>query len=163
MAINLLRQEIITHARDFEGSGLSVGKSGNISVRFEQGFIITPTGFAYDELQSDHLAYCNMDGTLVEGEWAPSSEWPFHAAIYQAREDVKAIVHCHSSYATAIACNRQSIPAFHYMVAVAGGNTIECADYATFGTADLSAHVIEAIRQRKACLLANHGQLRVIA
>ncbi|MEQ8288640.1 MAG: class II aldolase/adducin family protein [Gammaproteobacteria bacterium] len=154
-----LREDIIDHARDFEASGLSVGKSGNISARYEQGFVITPTGFAYADLQPDNLAFCNMDGSLIDGDWAPSSEWPFHAAIYQAREDINAIVHCHSTYATAIACNRKPIPAFHYMVATVGGNSIECADYATFGSVELSRNAVQALGNRKACLLANHGQV----
>lgn len=159
MASQQLREDIITHARDFEASGLSVGKSGNISARCDSGFVITPTGFAYADLQPVDLAWCNMDGSLHDGDWAPSSEWPFHAAIYQTREDINAIVHCHSPYATAIACNRKSIPAFHYMVATVGGNSINCADYATFGSNELSRNAVKALANRKACLLANHGQV----
>lgn len=159
MASIRLKQEIIDKACAFKADGLSIAKSGNISVRCDKGFLITPTGFAYDELEPDDLTYCSFNGDIIEGEWAPSSEWPFHAAIYQAREDVQAIVHCHSPYATAIAATRRPIPAFHYMVAVAGGSRIECADYATFGSAELSDNALAALGDRNACLLANHGQL----
>ena len=156
-----LRKEIIAHACEFASGGLSVGKSGNISVRFEQGFLITPTGFSYEDLQPQHIAYCDLEGALLEGSYQPSSEWPFHAAIYKARQDIQAIVHCHSAYATALATTRRSIPPFHYMVAIAGGNRIECAEYATFGSTELSVNAVKALGERKACLLANHGQITV--
>lgn len=161
MATIRLRKEIIARACDFKADGLSVGKSGNISVRCDEGLLITPTGFAYEKLGPLDLSHCSFDGEILEGKWAPSSEWPFHAAIYQAREDVQAIVHCHSPYAAALACVRKPIPAFHYMVAVAGGHSIECADYATFGSVELSENALAALGERRACLLANHGQIAV--
>ncbi len=161
MASIRLKREIIATACDFNPSGLSVGKSGNISVRCDEGFLITPTGLAYTKLRIDDLVQCAYDGSVLEGGRLPSSEWPFHAAIYQAREDVNAIVHSHSPYATALACNRQPIPAFHYMVAIAGGDTIACAEYATFGSQALSENVVAALADRNACLLANHGQVAV--
>lgn len=98
---------------------------------------------------------------MLNGDWQPLSEWPFHAAIYQQHRDINAVVHTHSCYATALTCNRQSIPAFHYMLAVAGGKSIECAEYATFGTEILSNNVIKALGNRRACLMANHGQVAV--
>ncbi len=124
MATIRLKREIIATACDFNPSGLSVGKSGNISVRCDEGFLITPTGLDYAKLRIDDLVLCDFDGNVLDGNWLPSSEWPIHSSIYQGREDVNAIVHSHSPYATALACNRQAIPAFHYMVAVAGGDTI---------------------------------------
>ncbi len=154
-----LRKQIIESVRSFSASGLGVGTSGNLSARIDDGFIITPTGVPYDELEPDSLVTCNLDGEVTGGSLKPSSEWRFHCDIYREREEAGAIVHVHSPYATALACNRISIPAFHYMVAIAGGDSIRCADYATFGTAELSSHVIKAIEQRKACLMANHGQI----
>jgi len=103
----------------------------------------------------------SLSGEVISGSLKPSSEWHFHCGIYQSRSDINAIVHSHSPYATGLACNRKSIPAFHYMVARAGGDSIRCADYATFGTEELSNNTITALRDRKACLLANHGQIAV--
>ena len=154
-------QEIITIACDFLTSGLSVGKSGNLSVRHEGGFLITPTGIAYDQLITDDLVHCDLSGRIISGNLIPSSEWPFHAAIYAAREEVNAVVHVHSPYATGLACTRKSIPAFHYMIAVAGGNKIPCADYATFGSKELSKNIVTALAGYRACLMANHGMVAV--
>jgi len=154
-----VRQEIITTACDFNISGLSVGTSGNISVRVEQGFIITPTGMTYAEIKPEDLVLCHPDGKIISGDRLPSSELPFHVALYKTYKHINAIVHVHSPYASGIACTRKSIPAFHYMVAVAGGDTIPCADYATFGSDQLSENVVNVLRDRKACLLANHGMV----
>ena len=154
-----LRKQIIESVRSFSANGLGVGTSGNLSARVKDGFIITPTGVPYEELEPDSLVTCNLDGEVTGGSLKPSSEWRFHCDIYREREEAGAIVHVHSPYATALACNRLSIPAFHYMVAIAGGDSIRCADYATFGTAELSSHVLKAIEKRKACLMANHGQI----
>ena len=154
-----LRKQIIESVRSFSANGLGVGTSGNLSAREKGGFIITPTGVPYEELEPDSLVTCNLDGEVTGGSLKPSSEWRFHCDIYREREEAGAIVHVHSPYATALACNRLSIPAFHYMVAIAGGDSIRCADYATFGTAELSSHVLKAIEKRKACLMANHGQI----
>jgi L-fuculose-phosphate aldolase len=155
----LARQQIIDGVRAFTAHGLGVGTSGNLSARSENGFIVTPTGVAYDELTPDSLVEMNEAGEVIGGEMKPSSEWRFHKDIYLHRKEAGAIVHVHSPFATAIACNRQTIPSFHYMVAIAGGDSIRCAEYATFGTAELSEHVVQAIKDRKACLLANHGQI----
>jgi L-fuculose-phosphate aldolase len=102
----------------------------------------------------------NFDGSY-KGELKPSSEWRIHKDIYENNENIKAVIHTHSSYCTALACTKRDIPAFHYMVAVAGGKDIKCAKYATFGTKELSENVIKALEDRKACLLANHGMIAV--
>jgi len=156
-----VRQEIISTACDFNVSGISAGTSGNLSARHENGFLITPSGFAYNDLKPDDIILCDLKGIVLSGELIPSSEWPFHAAIYAAHKDVNAIVHVHSPYATGLACTRKPIPAFHYMVAVAGGDSIPCADYATFGTDEISKNIVAVLTERKACLLANHGTVAV--
>jgi len=156
-----LCNELINTVRSFHGSGLSTGTSGNASVRSEAGFIITPTGVDYDDLHGDSLVEMDLNGTVVNGALKPSSEWRFHRAIYASRPEVNAVVHVHSPYATGIACTRKGIPAFHYMIALAGGDCIRCAEYATFGTEALSDNALAALRDRKACLLANHGQIAV--
>ena len=151
------RKAVIKAAQEMSASGLSPGKSGNVSARVPGGMVITPTGVAYDELTPDKISFVAMDGSTRSGELKPSSEWHFHLAIYAAREDVNAIVHTHSEAATALACAGQGIPAFHYMVAVAGGVDIRCSPYATFGTEALAAYAVEALEDRTACLLGNHG------
>ena len=151
------RQQIIDTVRAYTTHNLGVGTSGNLSARSEKGFIVTPTGVPYDDLEPELLVEMNLSGDVIGGELNPSSEWRFHQDIYKDRDEAGAIVHVHSPFATAIACNRKSIPAFHYMVAIAGGESIRCAHYATFGTAELSEHVVLALKDRKACLLANHG------
>ncbi len=156
---NDLRQEIIATAKLLNETGLSIGTSGNLSARIDQGFLITPTGVPYDDLVHENIVAMDLNGDIISGELKPSSEWPFHKSIYAARKEVNAVVHVHSPYATGIACTRQDIPAFHYMVAVAGGDSIRCAQYATFGTEELSKNALEALTDRKACLLANHGMI----
>ena len=156
-----VRQEIISTACDFNTSGISVGTSGNVSARHENGFLITPSGLAYNDLKPEDIVLCDLKGKVLSGKLFPSSEWPFHTAIYASRNDVNAIVHVHSPYATGLACTRKPIPAFHYMVAVAGGDSIPCSDYATFGSDELSKNVVDALTDRKACLLANHGMVAV--
>ncbi|HAT84929.1 class II aldolase/adducin family protein [Cohaesibacter gelatinilyticus] len=153
-----LGEEVIKTCLAMNDSGLNHGKSGNVSVRYQDGFLITPSGVAYDQLAPDDLVFMDLEGRY-RGDYLPSSEWRFHLAIYQARLDAQAVVHVHSSYAAALACLRQSIPAFHYMVAVAGGKNIRCAEYALFGTDVLSETMMIALEDRKACLLANHGQV----
>ena len=152
-----LRQEIISTVSDFNNSGLSVGTSGNLSVRYDEHFLITPTGIAYEQLIPDDIVLCDLDGNVVAGNLKPSSEWPFHAAIYKERDDAQAIVHAHPPYATGLACTHKPIPAFNYMIAIAGGNSIRCADYATIGSQQLGQSIVEALVDRKACLMANHG------
>lgn len=154
-----LRKQIIETAIAFNTSGLSVGTSGNLSVRTPQGYLITPTGIAYHQLKEIDIVEMDMQGNIIQGNLKPSSEWHFHQGIYQAREEINAIVHVHSDFATGIACTRQDIPAFHYMVAKAGGDSIRCAEYATFGSEALSENAVKALQGRDACLLANHGMI----
>lgn len=140
---------------------LTTGTNGNASLRSATGMLITPTGIRPSELRPESIVAMDLEGKLASAQLTPSSEWPVHAAIYRARPDVHAIVHCHSHYATTLACNRLSIPAFHYLVALAGGDSIPCAPYATFGSAELAQQVAGALRERRACLMANHGQISV--
>ncbi len=151
------REAVIQAARGMSASGLSFGTSGNVSARVAGGMVITPTGVPYLDLNLARITFVSADGTLRPGELKPSSEWHFHLGIYNARPDVHAIVHTHSEFATGLACTGQGIPAFHYMVAVAGGRDIRCAPYATFGTDELAAFAVDALKDRFACLLGNHG------
>jgi L-fuculose-phosphate aldolase len=154
-----LRQEIIDTALAMSSEGLSPGTSGNVSARHDGGMLITPTGMAYEELIPEDIVFIDQKGVSAEGARKPSSEWRFHLSAYEARPEANAIVHTHSHFATSLACTRKVIPAFHYMVAVAGGNDIPLAGYATFGTPELATAVAVALKNRKACLMANHGQL----
>ncbi len=156
-----VRQEIIAAARKLNDTGLSLQNSGNVSARWREGMLITPSGVPYHQLEVDDVIETAFDGSFAHAKYRPSSEWHFHAAVLSARGDVSAVVHTHSAYATALACTGRDIPAFHYMVAVAGGSTIRCAPYATFGTEELAAHAVAALDDRRACLLANHGQIAV--
>ena len=151
-----LRVEVITTALKMNAYGINHGKAGNVSARVATGFLITPTGINYEKLTPDKLVSISHEGKY-EGEILPSSEWRFHHDIYVARPDVMAIVHTHSIYATALAVLGREIPAFHYMVAAAGGANIRCAPYATFGTQALSDNALVALKDRNACLLAQHG------
>ena len=154
------RQSLIDHCCAMNASGLSLNKSGNASLRWGGGLLITPTGRAYDRLQPEDIVFLEADGTCPPGQLLPSSEWRFHCDILRAFPGVHAVVHVHSPHATALACLGQGIPAFHYMVAVAGGDRIPCADYATFGTPELSRNVLHALDGGlHACLMANHGQV----
>jgi L-fuculose-phosphate aldolase len=155
--MSTLAQSVIDTALTMSTSGLSAGRSGNVSVRDGDRVLITPTGMAYEELVVSDIVSMGLDGSVPPGSRKPSSEWHFHAAIYAAREDVSAIVHTHSNAATALACLEEGIPAFHYMVAAAGGTDIRCAPYATFGTEELATLAVEALEDRNACLLAHHG------
>jgi L-fuculose-phosphate aldolase len=137
-----------------------VNRSGNVSARQADGFLITPTGVPYDRLRPIDLPHVRLSDGAASGPLLPSSETPFHRAIYAARPELNAIVHCHSPHATALACAGRPIPPFHYMVAAAGGASVECAPYATFGSEALSAYAVAALGvRRRACLLANHGQI----
>ncbi|MFO1435382.1 MAG: class II aldolase/adducin family protein [Gammaproteobacteria bacterium] len=159
MAHLALRKRIIATARAINDAGLNPGKSGNVSARVDGGMLITPTGMGYAALRASDIVHMKIDGRVPGRQRKPSSEWRFHRDIYHARADVGAIVHVHSAHATALACTRRGIPAFHYMVAVAGGDSIRCAPYATFGTQRLSDLAVKALRGRQACLLANHGMI----
>ena len=153
-------RQIIEAATAMSSSGLSPGKSGNVSARAgEDHILITPTGVPYADLNPQDIVALDMEGRAAAGSLLPSSEWHFHVAIYRARPEINAVVHSHSLYATALACAHREIPAFHYMVAVAGGDSIRCAPYATFGTDTLAEHAVTALDGRMACLLSNHGQI----
>lgn len=148
--------DCMRHAAD---AGLSRGSSGNASMRCAEGMWITPSGIEPHAMQATDTVTLDLHGRVLAGTLRPSSEWPLHAAIYRDRPDAQAIVHCHSRHATALACCGRAIPAFHYMVAIAGGDSIRCAPYALFGSAELATHALRALDGRRACLLANHGQL----
>jgi L-fuculose-phosphate aldolase len=156
-----LRGAVIAACRALESRGLTHGTSGNISVRRdERRFFISPSGMPYTDLEPGHVPLMDIDGRWF-GLRRPSSEWRFHRDIFASRTDVGAIVHTHSRHATALACSGRGIPAFHYMVAAAGGPDIRCAPYHTFGTQELSDAAVTALGGRMACLLANHGAIAV--
>jgi len=152
-----LRETVVAAARRMVELGLTHGTSGNVSVRAGPGFVITPTAVPWHLLVPDDLVRQDAAGVAEPGAGAPSTEWRIHRDIYAARAETGAVVHAHPPYATAVACLRMDLPAVHYMVAVAGGVSVRCAEYATFGTAKLSAAALAALEGRKACLLANHG------
>jgi len=154
-----LRDELIATARRMSELGLAPGTTGNVSVRTARGFVVTPSGMAYDQLRGDDAVAIDLDGTIRPGQRAPSSEWRLHRDILAARPDVGAIVHTHSLFCTSVSCLRRPIPAIHYMVVLAGSDEIPCADYATFGTAELAASVVRALGRGNACLMANHGMV----
>jgi len=153
-----LRREMVRITKRLDEQGLNRGASGNLSVRFGGGMLITPSGMGAEGLTEDDIVLVQMDGTS-RGRWQPSSEWLFHRDIYAQRPEFGAIVHTHCIAATALACLRKDIPPFHYMIALLGGDNIRCASYATFGTQGLSDNALAALRDRKACLLANHGMI----
>ena len=161
-----LRQKLIDTARRMALSGLNKGTAGNLSVRaeaqgdtgHEHGFLITPSGMAYDALQPEDIVFMRLDGTYT-GLRKPSSEWRFHRDLYRARPQAGAVLHAHSPFAVSLACLRRDIPSFHYMIARFGGDTLRCSSYATFGTQALSDAALAAMADRCACLLANHGML----
>ena len=163
-----LKLEVIKYAKKLNDTNLSPLRSGNVSVRTDlsgkEGFFITPSGIKYDDLQEDKIVFLEMDEKkneqkIIDLRLNPSSEWKFHQDIYINKPDAIAIVHAHSPYATAVSAHGKNIPAFHYMVALAGGDDIKCADYATFGTKQLSKNIIQALNERKGCLMSNHGQV----
>ena len=157
------RRDIIAACLWMNSSGLNQGTSGNISVRHGGSMLISPSGVPYEQLEPDDIVAMTLTGEygsyLASGANVPSSEWRFHLDIMRARPDVGAIVHTHSLYATVLGCCRKDIPAVHYMIAAAGGPTIRCGRYATYGTAELSEAALEALEDRTCCLLANHGMI----
>jgi L-fuculose-phosphate aldolase len=155
------RKDVIDVALVMSLSELSPGRSGNVSLRWNDGMLITPSGMAYEDMEPEDVVFVFNDGSVPPGQRKPSSEWHFHLAAYAARPDRNAVVHTHSLNATALACAHKSIPAFHYMVAVAGGADIPLVPYATFGTPELAVHVASGLKERDACLMANHGQIAI--
>ena len=160
------RKKIIEFSLKLNTTNLSPLRSGNISIRIneddEDGYLITPSGKKYENLKPEDIVFMpfnKKNESLDEKDKNPSSEWRFHHDIYKNKKEAKAIVHAHSPNATAISSHGKPVPPFHYMVALAGGEDIKCANYATFGTKELSNNVIKALENRKACLMSNHGQV----
>ncbi|WP_421780246.1 class II aldolase/adducin family protein [Kiloniella litopenaei] len=156
-----LRRDLIHTVLEMNRMGINQGTSGNAAVRVEDGFLITPSGMAYEDITPADIVLKRMDGTYESpnGLRKPSSEWRFHEDIFDDRPDVGAIVHTHGKAVMTIACMQKDIPPFHYMIGLMGGDTIRCAPYQTFATKELSVVAVEALKDRKACLLANHGQI----
>jgi L-fuculose-phosphate aldolase len=152
-----LRAGIVRVAQALDRAGFCPSKSGNVSARWRDGLLLTPSGLPYAAMQPGDVVEIDLAGRLRAGARKPSSEWPFHTTIYKARPDAQAIVHTHSPMATALSCARKGLPAFHYMIALCGGPDVRCADYATFGTQELADNAVKALDDRKAVLLANHG------
>ncbi len=157
-----LSEQLLNTAQKLIELGLNKGTAGNVSVRLndngEDGFLVTPSGMAVEEMMPHSMVKMQFDGSYENGK-IPSSEWRFHRDIIANRPDVNAIVHTHSMFATTLACLHKDIPPFHYMIAVVGGDTIRCAPYALFGSQALSDNALAALIDRKACLLANHGMI----
>ena len=151
--------EVIKYAKMLNSKKLSALRSGNISIRYKNGFLITPSGAKYSSLKLKDIVFVSLEGIFNKKKGIPSSEWRFHQDIYLNKKEAKAIVHAHSNCATAISAHSKSIPSFHYMVAMAGGNDIKCAKYATYGTRELSKNILKALKNRSACLIGNHGQI----
>ena len=158
-----LRAQVIKFAKKLNTTNLSALRSGNVSVRATErdinGFYITPSGIKYSTLKPKDIVFVSLKGRFDKKKKKPSSEWRFHQDIYVNKLEAKAIVHTHSTCATAVSTHKRKIPAFHYMVGVAGGDDIKCAKYATFGTRNLSKNILSALKNRSACLIANHGQI----
>lgn len=154
-----LRREVIETALAMSRSGLSPGRSGNVSARTDGGMLITPTGLAYEDIGPKDIVFVASDGSVPGRQKKPSSEWHFHLSAYAARPDMDAIVHTHSLHAVVLACAGRPIPAFHYMIAVAGGSDIPVVPYATFGSPELAAYVVSGLANRRACLMAHHGAI----
>jgi L-fuculose-phosphate aldolase len=154
------RQAIIGACRRMNALGINQGTSGNISVRHVDGLLITPTSVPYDAMTPDQIVFMAMDGSHAPSQ-KPSSEWRFHLDILKARQDVNAVVHAHPTYCTILAIMGMEIPPVHYMIAAAGGDSIRCAPYATFGTVELSEHAVRALEDRLACLLDHHGMIAI--
>jgi len=154
------RQAIIDACNRMNALGINQGTSGNISVRHGEGLLITPTSVPYDLMKPEQIVFMEMDGSFAPGQ-RPSSEWRFHLDILRARPEINAVVHAHPTYCTILAIMGREIPPVHYMIAAAGGDTIRCAPYATFGTAELSEHAVRALEGRLACLLDHHGMIAI--
>ena len=153
------RLQVLNTAQEMAACGLSPGRSGNVSIRWRDGLLITPSGMSYDVMGAEDIVQLDSDGAPSDASQVPSSEWRFHLDALASRSDRDALVHTHSLHATALACAGHDIPAFHYMVAVAGGTNIPLVPYALFGTAALSKHVVTGLKKRDACLMKHHGQV----
>ena len=154
------RQSIVDACLRMNALGINQGTSGNISLRHDAGMLVTPTAVPYETMRPEQIVFMGFDGSFDSSQ-RPSSEWRFHLDILRARPEVNAVVHAHPPYATTLAIMGREIPPVHYMVAVAGGDSIRCAPYATFGTEELSRHAVSALKDRLACLLAHHGMIAI--
>ena len=152
------REQLLKTSQKLVDTGLNKGTSGNASIKIGNGFLVTPSGMAVEEMSLDNMVYMQLDGSFEQSK-KPSSEWRFHRDILASRIDINAVIHTHSMFATTLACLHKEIPPFHYMIAVAGGDNIKCAPYALFGSQQLSDNALTALKDRKACLLANHGMI----
>ena len=152
------REQLLKTSQKLVDTGLNKGTSGNASIRVGDGFLVTPSGMAVEEMSPDNMVYMQLDGSFEQSK-KPSSEWRFHRDILARRIDINAVIHTHSMFATTLACLHKDIPPFHYMIAVAGGDNIKFAPYALFGSQQLSDNALTALKDRKACLLANHGMI----
>ena len=150
-------KEIIRTCIEMESRGINQGTSGNLSIKYKNGFLITPSSVPYTEMRPEDIVEMNWDGEFVGKQ--PSSEWRFHRDILKNRNDINVVLHCHSINATSLSCHNKDIPAFHYIVGLAGGNNIRCAKYATFGSQELANYALIAIKDRLACLLGHHGMI----
>ncbi|MDG2252284.1 MAG: class II aldolase/adducin family protein [Methylophilaceae bacterium] len=159
----LLRKSLFQSSLLLNRKGLNHGATGNLSCRNDNGFIITPSGVSLENLDSNSMVEIGFNGEIINSKsnYKPSSEWLFHRDIYAAKDDIHAIVHTHSVFSSTLSVIGESIPPFHYMIAVAGGDSIRCSDYALFGSQELSNNIIIAMEQRKACLISNHGMIAI--
>ena len=150
-------KELIKTCIEMESRGINQGTSGNLSIRYKNSFLITPSSISYNEMTPEDIVEMDWEGRFTGKQ--PSSEWRFHRDILKSRNDINVVLHCHSINATSLSCHNRNIPAFHYIVGLAGGNNIRCAKYATFGTQELSDNALIAIKDRLACLLGHHGMI----
>jgi len=161
--VSKLKLKVIRYSKKLNSTNLSALRSGNISVRTKEknidGFYITPSGTKYSSLKTKDIVFVSLKGKFDKKKAVPSSEWRFHQDIYVNKKEAKAIVHAHSTCATAVSTHQRSVPAFHYMIGIAGGEDIKCTKYATFGTRKLSKNILQALKNRLACLIGNHGQI----
>ncbi|MDO4662608.1 MAG: L-fuculose-phosphate aldolase [Tissierellia bacterium] len=161
MLMEKQRQQIVEYSRKLTTENLTSGTGGNISIidRNTNTFAISPSGIDYFKMKKEDVVVINLDGKVIEGDRKPSSEFEMHRLIYKNKDDAKAIVHCHSTYATSLSINRMDLPASHYIVADLGGCDVKCAKYETYGTKEIALSALDALKERYACLLANHGQI----
>ena len=155
---NDLKQSVIDTCRKMNHLGINQGTSGNVSVKLAGRFYITASGIPYENMQPQHIVEMDLDGGYY-GNFLPSSEWRMHQDIFNTFETAMAVVHTHSTYATALSCIQTEVPAFHYMIGITGGSSLRCARYATFGSKELSENMLDAMRERNSCLLSNHGMI----
>jgi L-fuculose-phosphate aldolase len=158
MDFDISRANLVKAAQAMDAKGLNTGTTGNVSLRVDAGMLITPTGIASDALRPEQMVPMRFDGSW-DGAFRPSSEWEMHAEIYNAFPEAGAVVHAHPDHCVALSCLRERLPLFHYMVAGFGGDDVRCSDYALFASSDLAKAAVVALKDRSACLLANHGMI----